>query len=80
MRVGAAGVLMMAAAMFSREGRQWGDHEGNDDKEEVVDEDDNCETLMVSGGGGKQKGRFGSPQGGWRQATPTPPMQQQGAG
>jgi hypothetical protein len=38
--------------------RWWGDHDNDDGKEEVVEVDDNDETVTASGVGGKRKGGF----------------------
>jgi hypothetical protein len=46
--------MMTELGMLSHEGRQWGNHDNNDGKEEVVEVDDNNEPLAVSGGDGRQ--------------------------
>ncbi len=38
--------------------RRWGDRDDNDGEEEVVEMDDNDETVATSGVGGRQKGGF----------------------
>ena len=39
--------MMMAAAMLSRESRLWGYHDNDDSEEEVVEVDDNDETIAA---------------------------------
>jgi hypothetical protein len=50
--------MMMAAAMLSRKSRLWGYHDNDDSKVEVVEVDNNDETVVASGGGFRQKGGF----------------------
>ena len=47
---------MPVVAMLSCKGSWWGVHDNDDGKEEVVEVDVNDETIVASGGGGRQKG------------------------
>jgi hypothetical protein len=69
--------MMTAAAMLSREGRQWGIRDNDDGEEEVVEVDDSDKTVAASGGGGRQKGRFEESL--RRMARPTAPTGRMGA-
>ena len=64
MRVGGGGkedALTMVTAMLSPEGRQWGNQDENDGKEEVVEENDNGDTIAALGRDGRLKAGSISP-------------------
>ena len=57
---------MTTAAMLSRECRRWGDRDDDDGKEEVVEVDDNNETVAASGVAAGERAGTRSHQGGRR--------------
>ena len=53
--------MMTVTRMLSCKGSWWGVHDNDDGKEEVVEVDVNDETIVASGGGGRQKSGFEEP-------------------
>ena len=58
--------MMMVAGMLSRKGRRWGNRDDDDGKDEVVEVDDNNETVVAAGVVAGKRAGSRSPQDGWQ--------------